>query len=436
MDDAIRAALEYQLGLSLRKQRRHAEALAHLAAARQHAPAPERSFGLEQANVFQHLGRFSEAAAIYRQMIALDPLDLDAHLLLNEIIHRTDDPEGLLASYDLALNAAPSAAILPATKAFYLLKLGQAAAALEEYQKALAMDPGLAVARTGVARAFERLGDVKKARQAHQQCILRTPEEPGVLEDYACFLLRNDTAQNARLFAERACSLRLTSQGAWAVLGLCWRAERNAREHWLNDYEKDIGVFDLAPPDGYSDMEAFNAELADYLVGLHADRREYLTQTLRNGTRIYDEVFFNGHRLIDKLLPRILEATSTYLSRWAPGPGHPFSSRKTGGFRISGSWSSRTRTLGYHVNHIHPKGWISSSYYIAVPKAAENEGEHAGWIQFGQPSEEFGSAFSPYRFVKPKAGRLVLFPSYVWHGTVPFSTAEERLTIAFDVVPG
>jgi hypothetical protein len=84
---------------------------------------------------------------------------------------------------------------------------------------------------------------------------------------------------------------------------------------------------------------------------------------------------------------------------------------------------------------VHPKGWISSSYYVSAPKAVDAEGEHAGWIQFGQPSEEFGSAFSPYRFIKPKPGRLVLFPSYVWHGTVPFFTAEERLTIAFDAVP-
>jgi hypothetical protein len=38
-------------------------------------------------------------------------------------------------------------------------------------------------------------------------------------------------------------------------------------------------------------------------------------------------------------------------------------------------------------------------------------------------------------FVKPKPGRLVLFPSYMWHGTVPFTTDEARMTIAFDAVP-
>jgi predicted 2-oxoglutarate/Fe(II)-dependent dioxygenase YbiX len=36
--------------------------------------------------------------------------------------------------------------------------------------------------------------------------------------------------------------------------------------------------------------------------------------------------------------------------------------------------------------------------------------------------------------IAPVAGQLVLFPSYVWHGTVPI-VAGERLNIAFDVVP-
>jgi hypothetical protein len=28
-----------------------------------------------------------------------------------------------------------------------------------------------------------------------------------------------------------------------------------------------------------------------------------------------------------------------------------------------------------------------------------------------------------------------LFPSYMWHGTIPFRSDEPRMTVAFDVVP-
>jgi hypothetical protein len=37
--------------------------------------------------------------------------------------------------------------------------------------------------------------------------------------------------------------------------------------------------------------------------------------------------------------------------------------------------------------------------------------------------------------VQPRPGRLVLFPSYMWHGTMPIEGEAPRMTIAFDMVP-
>jgi hypothetical protein len=37
--------------------------------------------------------------------------------------------------------------------------------------------------------------------------------------------------------------------------------------------------------------------------------------------------------------------------------------------------------------------------------------------------------------VRPRVGTLVLFPSYMWHGTIPFQSTQSRTSIAFDVVP-
>jgi hypothetical protein len=87
------------------------------------------------------------------------------------------------------------------------------------------------------------------------------------------------------------------------------------------------------------------------------------------------------------------------------------------------------------VNHIHPQGWISSCYYVAVPKAVEDEKERQGWIKFGEPTFDVALKEPIRRAIKPRPGRLVLFPSYMWHGTVPFRDAQPRTTIAFDIVP-
>jgi hypothetical protein len=56
-----------------------------------------------------------------------------------------------------------------------------------------------------------------------------------------------------------------------------------------------------------------------------------------------------------------------------------------------------------------------------------------GWIKFGEPATR--TALKERRAVQPVAGRLVLFPSYTWYGTIPFAEKSVRTTIAFDVVP-
>ena len=80
-------------------------------------------------------------------------------------------------------------------------------------------------------------------------------------------------------------------------------------------------------------------------------------------------------------------------------------------------------------------GWISSCYYVAVPDAAKDESARQGWIKFGEPSFDVALKNPVRRAIQPVPGRLVLFPSYMWHGTIPFRDAAARTTIAFDVVP-
>ena len=39
------------------------------------------------------------------------------------------------------------------------------------------------------------------------------------------------------------------------------------------------------------------------------------------------------------------------------------------------------------------------------------------------------------RRIQPREGRMLLFPGYFFHNTVPFASAERRISIAFDLVP-
>ncbi|WP_310468749.1 putative 2OG-Fe(II) oxygenase [Sphingomonas sp.] len=118
-----------------------------------------------------------------------------------------------------------------------------------------------------------------------------------------------------------------------------------------------------------------------------------------------------------------------------PDPGHPLLARpRDRRIRFSGSWSVLLRGGGRHSNHVHPQGWISSALYVALPGRTAGDPPDAGWLTLGEPQAELGLGLPPLRKIEPRPGQLVLFPSWMWHGTVPFAEGE-RLTVAFDVAP-
>ena len=200
------------------------------------------------------------------------------------------------------------------------------------------------------------------------------------------------------------------------------------------DVEKFVRVYPLAVPAGFTDARAFNVALAEELARLHTTKAEPLDQTLRQGTQTPGLLFSRKGRMIEQVREQIRAAVSDYIDAMEHDEAHPLLSRKQSAWSFTHSWSCKLRSSGYHTNHVHPMGWISSAYYVSLPSALDDASLRQGWLKFGESHLELGDG--PEHYVRPRVGHLVLFPSYFWHGTVPFESQEERLTIAFDVVPG
>jgi len=100
------------------------------------------------------------------------------------------------------------------------------------------------------------------------------------------------------------------------------------------------------------------------------------------------------------------------------------------------AWGTLLRAGGKQISHMHPLGWLSGIYYLSLPDNMDETEDEAGWLEFGQPPERFFRTSEPetYRY-KPVEGKLILFPSWFWHQTVPFSADQNRISIAFDVMP-
>ena len=219
-------------------------------------------------------------------------------------------------------------------------------------------------------------------------------------------------------------------QSGWAYLATAWRMLGDEREYWLCDYERLIGEQFVNPTDG------FTAQVAETLNVLHKTLAAPGDQSLRGGTQTSGSLFDRQDPMVQALKERVMDRVQDYIDLLPEDPNHPFLQRKSSRFRFAGSWSVRLKSQGHHVPHFHGQGWISSAYYARLPDSLGTDKERAaGWIGFGQPPEIYGLDHPPRKLVQPQEGLLVLFPSYMWHGTLPFIGDQYRLTAAFDVIP-
>ncbi len=287
------------------------------------------------------------------------------------------------------------------------------------------------------ADALDMAGEQEQASALFAKAYPALKSNASFLNLYARHLLRSGDAEQAAARALDAITARPFDQLALALLGVTWRLLDNPDEYWLCGYDRFVTELQLETPPGYADETAFLSALQGALVPLHKARREPVEQSLRGGSQTPGALFQRADPVIAGLRQRLLETVARYVAALPEEANHPFLARKSVATRFKGSWSVLLHSSGRHVNHIHQDGWISSAFYVSLPPSVTEarDGGTAGCLQFGEPPAELGLGLPPRRIIRPRAGTLVLFPSYLWHGTVPFVDTSPRLTVAFDVVP-
>jgi tetratricopeptide (TPR) repeat protein len=426
----LRAQLYLQLAQALRRQRKDAEALSALDKAAEIQPALP-GLARHRAETLVNLNRFDEALAILEKELIRTPTDPALHLDYNALLYQLNRSADFLKSFARA----PESRELLLGKAFLLAREKRHEEAHAIYDRLQTRDPNDRLAAIGAAQVLTAMGRHAESLELFEAVLARHGVEPKLLSLAAEPALLKGDPEKAAWLCEQGLAQDSHSAPCLAVLSIASRMTGDGRDAAINRYDSLVRIFDLEPPAGFSDMESFNAELDAELGRLHPKSRELIDQSLRGGTQTPGHLFPAGLPLVTKLKQRIDEAVARYIAELEEDPAHPLLSRRGKSFRYAGSWSSRLQDSGFHVNHVHPDGWISSCYYVAVPEAVKDEHARQGWIKFGEPAIDLVLKDPIRRAIQPVAGRLVLFPSYTWHGTVPFRDKAARTTIAFDVVP-
>ena len=390
---------------------------------------------LAQARACLANGETPGAETALRECLQLDPRQLEAHNSLAQLLWvRSGDLRQATASLDAALGRFAEDDALWGAKAAILQGAGEARAAYEclapralrahaapsllvraglaalEFdpgsalalaERALRLAPASAQARTLLAAAQLGVGDAAAALGHCEQLLRAAPDDQ-------------------YLIALQTTALRL--------LG-------DARYGELCDYERWVLPLMLEPPAPWGDLESFLGDLGAALARLHdPNGHALLFQSLRRGTETTQDLTRSREPAIAALFNAFRAPIGRYLDHIGRGED-PLRRRNGAGWRFNGSWSVRLRDRGFHLSHVHPRGWISSACYIELPECMHHGRSEAGTLSFGVPGILTSPTLTPEHTVRPEPGMLVLFPSYFWHGTVPFESPQSRLTVAFDAVP-
>jgi tetratricopeptide (TPR) repeat protein len=371
-------------------------------------------------------GRLVEAFDSLETELARNPRWFEGQSALARLRWMTGGRDDFTAGYEAALASTPADADLWAALIGTLTDAELYEEALEAIERARRGTGGLAAFDALEAIGRAEIGDTEAADRLFAR--LGPPRHLTLVVRLVRHHLRSGRAKEAAALAE---SFQGEDPGGqlWPYLSAAWRLAGDPRWEWLEGDPELVGVYDLG--DRAGDLEALAARLRT----LHLATHQPLEQSVRGGTQTDGPLFARLDPEIRALRRSIVEAVEEHVAQLPPPrSNHPLLGTPRGGrIRFSGSWSVRLTGGGRHANHIHPAGWLSSAFYVALPPPEERGPEPAGWLTLGEATE-LGLDLPPFRTIEPKPGRLVLFPSTMWHGTKPFE-AGERLTVAFDVAP-
>lgn len=427
------------------------------------------AFHFNLANCLKAVGQPQESVDHYEKALTLKPDFAEAAHNLGEALRASGRLEDAIAAYRRALDIRPDLVQSHNSLALMLKESGQLEEAIEACEKAIAINPKYAeahsnlgnihqlarrhdqaipayrraielrpeftVIRANLAEACRALGRLDEAEALLTEALGRDPAMLRAYVDLGIVLLQKG-AREAALESCDACLARAPGNTAALALKVTVLEELGDRPlaRGLADLNRFIDISRVAVPAGYPDIQAFNTALCAHVTAHPSLVHAPSSHTTRGGKQS-GELIGEPKGPVAHLEAAIQTAAARYVAALPDAGSHPFIDNRPKSWRLT-LWTTILERQGHQISHIHPGGWLSGVYYAKIPDSIAGHSDCEGWIEFGRSGLDYATKIEPEtRMIEPSEGRMVLFPSYFYHRTVPFESDERRISFAFDLMP-
>ena len=142
---------------------------------------------------------------------------------------------------------------------------------------------------------------------------------------------------------------------------------------------------------------------------------------------------FNNRRHLKALEKLLINKIDAYNKQNSQSTGRDFArDLKNNLYSLTG-WAIVMSEGGNLKSHNHEQGWLTGTFYLQVPDPSDNKNEGAIAFSHKGPNYPKGTSLFPEKIIRPKSRDLNIFPSSLFHKTLPFQGDKKRICIAFDV---
>ncbi len=416
------------LGEFLRQDQRIEEAITILRQATEKAPENAKAW-INLGTALQQANKIENAQVAYKKALKIAPNSAEVCNNLGSIAKDTKDWEAARKYFEQAIAIKPDFAEAFSNMGSTLRELGRLEDAETSFKKAIAINPDFAEAIYNLGCLLKEFGRLAEAEVSFAQAIRLKPDFIKAHNEMLTCLYLMD--KRALFFNEL--NYLITQDKPNSVVGsLTCRSELRYGEKRPNTFCQSpleyALLIDLKTQYDFEDI--FSRNIKSFLrENKRANKRQTL---LFNGFQTSGNLFDIEDNFIDEIQKVIRSEIERYLIN--------FENSQEGLIR---KWSTNYSLYGWLISmksggelqpHIHDNGWLSGSIYINVPpKSKIDSGSLV--VALGKDSDTTDPNLNSKKVIDVVTGSMVLFPASLMHHTIPFESEEERIVLAFDVIP-